>query len=198
MNRVGQHILIIPEGWCEYNYAQSLKHSLPRDKQRSISIEMPKPNNQNSAPQLLNKAEKMIKKARQNRNDYDAVWIFFDNDNQTNLVPFFQRLRNATVQIAYSSICIEHWFIIHFENNRQPYQNADQALARIGALWHSQFNQVYHKTKVNHFEKLKSRKENAMDRADIIAQQAEADEIAFADRNPFFTIQEFIRFFENL
>lgn len=45
MRRAGQHILIIPEGWCEYNYAQAFKHSLPRDKQRSISVEMPKPEN---------------------------------------------------------------------------------------------------------------------------------------------------------
>ncbi len=31
MKSVGKHILIIPEGWCEYNYAQALKQSMPRD-----------------------------------------------------------------------------------------------------------------------------------------------------------------------
>lgn len=112
MRKTGQHILIIPEGWCEYNYAQALKHSLPRDKQRSISIEMSKPNNENNAFQLLDKANKMIRKAKQDKNSYDAVWIFFDNDNQPNLAAFFQKLSNTPAQIAYSSICIEHWFII--------------------------------------------------------------------------------------
>ncbi len=52
MRRAGKYILIIPEGWCEYNYAQALKHSLPRDKQRSISVEMPNPNNKNRAHTL--------------------------------------------------------------------------------------------------------------------------------------------------
>jgi len=198
MRRVGKHILIIPEGWCEYNYAQSLKHSLSRDKQRSISVEMPKPNNENSAFQLLAKAEAMIKNARRDKNPYDAVWIFFDNDNQPNLTPFFQRLNNSSVQIAYSSICIEHWFIIHFENNRQSYRNAHHTLQRIETLWYNYFFQPYHKTKINHFEKLKYKMPFAIDRATQIKRQSEANEMQMASRNPYFTIQEFIQFFQNL
>lgn len=198
MRRAGQHILIIPEGWCEYNYAQALKQSLPRDKQRSISVEMPKPNNENSAFQLLDKAEIMIRKARRDKNPYDAVWIFFDNDNQPNLSSFFQKLNNTSVQIAYSSMCIEHWFILHFENNRQAYQTAQQASQRIDTLWQSNFNQPYHKTKVNHFEKLKNNLAIAIQRANAITQQAEADETPVANRNPFFTIQNFIEFFKSL
>jgi len=198
MRRAGQHILIIPEGWCEYNYAQALKHSLPRDKQRSISVEMPKPNSENSAFQLLDKAEVMIKKARSDKNPYDAVWIFFDNDNQPNLTAFFQSLSNTTIKIAYSSMCIEHWFIIHFENNRQAYQNAHQALQRIETLWQQNFNQGYHKIKVNHFEKLKGNLTTAMERAHTITQQAVADETPVFNRNPFFTIQNFIQFFHSL
>jgi hypothetical protein len=198
MRRAGQHILVIPEGWCEYNYAQALKHSLPRDKQRSISVEMPIPNNENSAFQLLDKAEKMIKKAKRDKNPYDAVWIFFDNDNQPNIAAFFQKQSNTSVRIAYSSMCIEHWFIIHFENNRQAYQNALQALQRIETLWQQNFNQSYHKTKVNHFEKLKGYLKTAMERADAIRQQAIADETPLFNRNPFFTIQELIQFFQSL
>ena len=198
MRRTGKHILIIPEGWCEYNYAQALKHSLPRDKQRSITIEMPKPNNKNNAFQLLDKAKKMIRKATQDKNPYDAVWIFFDNDNQPNLPNFFQSLPDTKVQIAYSSICIEHWFIIHFEENRQAYQNADQALQRINTLWQQHLNQNYHKTKINHFEMLKGNITTALQRANNITIQAEADDIPIANRNPFFTIQIFIEFFQSL
>jgi len=198
MRSAGQHILIIPEGWCEYNYAQSLKHALPRDKQRSISVEMPKPNNENSAMQLLEKAETMLKKAKRENNPYDAVWIFFDNDNMSIPTTFFDKLSRTTTRIAYSSICIEHWFILHFENNRQAYQTSDQALKRIEICWLQQFNQTYHKTKFNHFEKLKDQMPIAMERAASIKQQAEADEIPLAYRNPFFTIHEFIQFFQNL
>ncbi|MEW5844994.1 MAG: RloB family protein [Bacteroidota bacterium] len=198
MRRAGQHILVLPEGWCEYNYAQALKNSLPREKQRSISVEMPKPNNENSALQLLNKAEKRIKNAKKDNNPYNAVWIFFDNDNQPDLTEFFQKLTNTTVQIAYSCMCIEHWFIIHLEDNRQAFQNAQQALQRIETLWQNNFNQPFHKTKVNHFQKLTQNLATAMNRANTITQQAEADGTPIAKRNPFFTIQDFIHFFQSL
>lgn len=155
MRRAGKHILIIPEGWCEYNYAQALKASLPRDKQRSISVEMPKPNSENKALQLLGKAQTMLKKATRDKNPFDAIWIFFDNDNQPNLAQYFNRLNNS-IRIAYSSICFEHWFIIHLENNRRSHPTADHALQRIEILWRNQFNQEYDKTQINHFEKLKN------------------------------------------
>jgi hypothetical protein len=95
-------------------------------------------------------------------------------------------------------MCIEHWFIIHFENNRQAYQNAHQALQRIETLWQNIFNQPYHKTKINHFEKLKENLATAMERANTITLEAEADETPVANRNPFFTIQNFIQFFQSL
>lgn len=38
----------------------------------------------------------------------------------------------------------------------------------------------------------------AMERANTIKQHAEADGIPMANRNPFFTIQEFIYFFQNI
>lgn len=196
MRKVAKRILILPEGWCEYNYAQALKNSLPRDKQRGI--EMPRPNNENNASQLLDKAERNIRKARSDKNPYDAVWIFFDNDNQPNLTDFFQKLSNTPIEIAYSSMCIEHWFIIHFEDNRQAYPNAQQALQRIETLWQNNFNQPYHKTKVNHFEKLKDNLTTAIQRANTISQQAEENETPMALRNPFFTIQKLVQFFQNL
>ena len=49
MKKVSKRILIIPEGWCEYNYAQALKASLEKSKQRGVTVEMPKPNNENKA-----------------------------------------------------------------------------------------------------------------------------------------------------
>lgn len=198
MSHVNKRILIIPEGWCEYNYAQSLKSTLPRDKQRSITVEMPKPNNENSALQLLGKALAELQKAKRDKNAYDAIWIFFDHDNQPGLMQFFQRLNNTTVQIAYSSICFEHWFIIHFENNRQAYANANQALEKIDILWKNQFNQAYHKTKINHFEKLKALMPTAIQRADAIHQQVEKDGMVLVNRNPYFTVQKLITYFNNL
>ncbi len=186
---------------CEYNYAQSLKASIARDKQRSISVEMPKPNNENTALQLLDKALKKISKAKRDKNPYDIVWIFFDNDNQPNLARFFQklnRIKTANIQIAYSSLCIEHWFIIHFENNRKKYKNAHRVEQDLNNLWLNRFERKYHKTRINHFEKLKDSLPKAIEIASEIKRQSEADKVPVEKRNPYFTVHEFIRFFQNL
>ena len=124
--------------------------------------------------------------------------IFCDNDNQPQLPTFFQKINDTNVQIAYSSLCIEHWFIIHFEDNRRAYQDSKTALKRLETLWKKYFNQAYHKRKVNHFEKLKGRILPAMERANAIKQQTDADQIHIHDRNPYFTIQDFIHFFRSI
>lgn len=198
MKSVSKRILVIPEGWCEYNYAQSLKQSLPRDKQRSISIEMPRPTSENSALQLLEMAKRMIKKAISEKNPFDAVWIFLDNDGQPNLETFYHKVNTASILMAYSSICIEHWFLLHFEENRMAFQNARQAYVKLESSWQNFFKQPYHKTKIAHFELLKDKMPIAMERVNRIKIQAQADEIPFAHRNPFFTVDEFILFFKSL
>lgn len=198
MKQAGKYILIIPEGWCEYNYAQSLKSSLPRDKQRSISVEMPRPDYKNTAVQLLSKAVRLITKAKKDKNPYDAVWLFFDNDNQTELEHVFRKIESAGIKMAYSSISIEHWFILHLENIRTPYINSRQALRKIESLWEDRFNKEYHKTKVNHFKSLKDYLETAIQRAEQITTHSEEDDIPLAQRNPYFTVQELITFFRGL
>lgn len=198
MTHAGKYMLIIPEGLCEYNYAQALKNSLPRNKQRSINIKMPSPTNENKALQLLKKAQDMIQKAKNENNPYDMVWIIFDNDNQPDLNTFFQKLSKTSIKIAYSSICIEHWFILHLEDNRQSFSNAQQATKKIGVLWKREFDEQYHKTKINHFERLQGKLPHAIERAKAIQQQAETEGLPMDRRNPYFTLHEFIEFFQQL
>ena len=53
----------------------------------------------------------------------------------------------------------------------------------------------YKKTGQNHFEKLKEKLEDAIKRARKIREQAEKVNIPILDRNPYFTLDEFIDFF---
>lgn len=198
MIQAGTYILIIPEGWCEYNYAQALKNSLPLNKQRSINIVLPKPTNENKALQLFRRAQKMIQRAKENKNNYDMVWIIFDNDQQPGLDKFFQQQSKTSIKIAYSSICIEHWFILHFEDNRQSFPSAKQATERIENLWKREFHEQYHKTKIKHFERLQHKLPDAIERAKAIQLQAEADNKPLENRNPYFTIHEFVQFFKQI
>lgn len=187
MKKVSKRILIIPEGWCEYNYAQALKASLEKSKQRGVTVEMPKPNNENKALQLFDKAEKLSQKAKRDKNPYDSIWIFFDHDNQTinsNLLSLSQK---SNLKLAYSRICIEQWFLLHLENSRQ-----------IFATGKKEFPKPYQKVKINHFKQLVSHLPQAVKRASLIEKQMENDRIHFFERNPYFTIHHLIAYFHSL
>lgn len=198
MRKAGKRILILAEGQCEYFYAMALKNELPRDKQRGIGIEIPKPDGKTTALQLLDKALQAQAKARREGNAYDAIWLFFDNDNQPQLPNFFARLAQTNIRVAYSSLCIEHWFIMHLVDDRSPNTSTVQVIAKLDALWQKHFKQAYHKTKLKHFEILKPYLPQAMQRADAISRQAEADGFAPEQLNPYFTLPLFIRFFQSL
>lgn len=198
MKQAGKYILILPEEVCEYNYAKALRNSLPRDKQRSISVEMPSPGSKNTAGQLYSKALRLTAKAKKDKNPFDAVWLLFDNDNQADLKNIFRKLQSEGINIGYSSISIEHWFLLHLENIRTPFLNSGQALRKIETLWQNYFNSEYHKSKLNHFEMLKENLDQAIQRAEQIRIQAEQDEIPIEERNPYFTLPELIMYFREL
>lgn len=200
MHIVSKHILIIPQGWTEFNYASSLKRNLPRDKQRSISIEIPKPNNENQPLKLLEKAIRKIKDANRYKNPYEVVWIILDNDNNPDIKKFFKLLTNSKVklQIAYSSICIEHWFILHLENCRTPFENAEKACKKLNTLWQKFFDNEYNKKDFDHYEKLKKYQCVAINRATQIEEDPINTGISIEERNPYFTIHKLIKFFEIL
>jgi len=215
IKKVSKHILIICEGWTEYNYAKALKESLPEtDKQRGIKI--PEPDHKSTIEELFKKAEKYIQDSKREGNKYDLVWIFFDNDKQELKEKLSKLVKNgditkffdfnnyfssnnkddlSLIKFAYSCLCIEHWFIIHFKEMRSPFTESNKAEEELNNLWKKEFNDEYKKTGQNHFEKLKEKREDAIKRDIKIRKQAEKDNIPILDRNPYFTLDKFIEFF---
>jgi hypothetical protein len=189
--RINKRILILCEGATEYIYAKSLQMELPRDLQRSVAIEIFY-QTENDPKSLVQEAHKKERNAIKERNAYDTIWLFFDNDNWPQLGEAFALINKYGFRIAYTSICIEHWFILHFENTGRAFGNAEQALRYLNKLWPQ-----YHKTKVNAYAVLNDRLEAAIERANIINQNQEAG-VALHERNPYFTVQELISFFKQL
>jgi hypothetical protein len=61
----------------------------------------------------LDKALAEIKKAKGDKNPYDAIWLFFDKDDNLNLREVFQQVEQTeNIQLAYSCISLEHWFLL--------------------------------------------------------------------------------------
>jgi hypothetical protein len=189
--RVNKRILILCEGMTEYIYARSLQMELPRDLQRSVAIEIFY-QNQNDPKSLALEARKRVRTAANERNAYDTVWLFFDNDRWPQLSEAFDIINKENYHIAYTSICIEHWFILHFEHCGKAFQSGEEARRYLNKLWPQ-----YHKTRTNAYKELKDRLEAAIERANAINKNKEAD-IPVHERNPYFTLQGLISFFEHL
>jgi hypothetical protein len=189
--RVNKRILILCEGMTEYIYVKSLQRDLPRNTQRSISVEIIY-QTQNDPKSLALEAKRKEKFAQRERNPYDVIWLFFDNDNSPNLSDAFQIINKEGFRVAYTSICFEHWFILHFESSGRPFNSGQEAYRYLQKLWPS-----YHKTKSNPYVELRDNLEQAMQRAELIMQNNQ-DQRQIFERNPYFTVQELIIFFEEL
>lgn len=189
--KINKRILVLCEGFTEYLYAKALKMELPRSLQRAVSVEI-EFGKQNDPKSLARQAGKKMKTAKKERNPYDAVWIFFDNDNNPRLREAFDIIAKNNLHEAYSSICIEHWFILHFEECGRAFQNGEEALRYLQKFWPQ-----YHKTKSNAFQELRNNLDLAIKRSQKLAQNP-ASGVAAYTRNPYFTIGNLISFFNNL
>jgi len=165
--------------------------TLPRDQQRSVSIEIDF-DTENDPLKLVKAAMKRKQRAKKERNPYDDIWLFFDHDNWPQLPDAFQIIHKEGLEIAYSAICIEHWFILHFEDCGRAFADGKEAERYLKKYW-----PTYHKTKIKHFAFLKDRLEVARERAALIRKRAEPEKEVF-EQNPYTTIDHLIDFFEKL
>lgn len=182
--------MILCEGVTEQLYATSLRSELGRNQQRSIAVEISVGNKWDPL-NLVKEAIAKNKKARKEKNRYHTIWLFFDHDNWTQLRDAFRLIEREDFQFAFTSLCIEHWFILHFEDNGRAFQEGDQAKRHLQGLWAE-----YHKTKVNHFQKLKPKLELAIVRADRTNKRQE--DLQIFERNPFCSIPDMIAYFRSL
>ena len=190
MRRSNKRILILCEGVTEQLYATSLRAELGRNQQRSIAVEISvgykwDPLN------LVKEAITKSKKARKEKNPYHTIWLFFDHDNWPQLRDAYRLIEMEGFQFAFTSLCIEHWFILHFEDNGRAFQEGDHAVRHLQGLWPE-----YHKTKINHFLKLKPKLESAIERADRINKRQE--DLPVFERNPYCSIPDMIAYFRSL
>ncbi|MBI1184284.1 hypothetical protein GC194_08425 [bacterium] len=191
INKPNKRILILCEGVTEYLYAKSLQNELPRNLQRSIAIEIDY-NSRNDPKSLAVEGRKRKRKAKKERNSYDAVWLFFDHDNWPQLEAAFKIVNTEGFCIAYSAMCIEHWFILHFENCGRSFHDGAEALRFLKTKWPE-----YHKTRLKHYELLKDDLETAIERAKTLRKNIQTD-LPAHERNPYFTIDKLIDFFNDL
>lgn len=121
-----KRILVLCEGITEKIYLLSIKERLPRYMQRGVRIEIDS-YKKNDPKSLVDETIRRKEKAAKAGVPYDEVWIVFDHDNLPNRDYAFKKSKAKGVKIAYSSISIEIWFIIHFEDKQRKFQNGNEA-----------------------------------------------------------------------
>lgn len=192
MRKLNKRILILCEGVTEELYAKALRTELPRALQRSVSIEISY-SSKNDPKSLVNEAIRKSRQAKKERNPYDDIWLFFDNDNSPHLAEVFSTIEKENFSYAYSAMCIEHWFVLHFEDCGRAFQNGDEAQKHLKRLL-----PTYHKTKTNAYVELRQHLNIAINRAERIRKKQEEDGVHKHLRNPYFTVHDLIEFFNKL
>jgi RloB-like protein len=123
--KTNPRILIFCEGQTEKYYLEGLKRTLPNNTRRSLQIDISCPS-ANRPKELLKYANK--KKIDPDYNPkYITVWLVIDKDDHPYLKEVFNAAKSNGINIAYSSISIEIWFLLHFISNPKSFGKAHDA-----------------------------------------------------------------------
>lgn len=186
-----ERILILCEGPTVCLYGKSMLAELPRCIQRAISVETFFQKGGNPTG-LVIEAKRREWVAKRERNPFDIIWLFFESDHKGKLGQALQFAKQNKYRAAYAYICIEHWFILHFEHLAKPFTDGDEAMKYLTMLWPE-----YRKRGFNAYRELKGRLETAVERAQSINDSYNGSMSANLN-NPYFTVQELVWFFEEI
>lgn len=190
LRKPNKRILILCEGLTEKLYATSLRSDLPRSLQRSISVDIVKGDEQDPS-HLFKEAMAKSKKAQKEKNPYDLIWLFFDHDNWPQLPEALGQMEKEGFKLAYTALCLEHWFILHYEDCGRAFQKGEEVVRHLKKFWKN-----YHKTKRNHYAFLKDKLEDAIERANRI--NLRQQDLPLFERNPYCSIPDLIVYFRSL
>ena len=123
-------VLILCEGLTEKNYLLEIKNTLPRESQRGIKIEI-EIFKKNDPLSLVKEACRRKQKARKEGAHYDKMWVVFDHDNLPNRDKAFKLAGRSDISVAYSSLSIEIWFLLHFSYSTRAYTDGDKAKRQL-------------------------------------------------------------------
>lgn len=112
----------------------------------------------NSTPeQIVNEAIKREKNAKRENNSYKKVWLVFDHDFHAHRQTAYNDAIKAKFGVAFSSICFENWYLLHFKKSAKTFIEGSKLVAELKKYYPN-----YQKAKQNDFENLKGNLDKAM------------------------------------
>jgi len=127
-----KRILILCEGEkTEPFYFKGLK----RDKSNSnrlaaLRIEI-YDSQKNTARELVAEAKYLKSQAIREKNPYDDIWIVVDKDGYTKHPQAFDQAKANKINISFSSISFEFWFLLHHTYTTKAFNSSDELIKYI-------------------------------------------------------------------
>lgn len=127
--KVNKRILILCEGGkTEPYYFKGLKTDRTRVSARAaLRIEIVD-TSKNTGKELVSEAKMMRLQAKSERNPYDAIWIVLDKDGYTKHPHTFDQASANKINLAFSSISFEYWFLLHYEYTSKSFEKANDLI----------------------------------------------------------------------
>ena len=127
--------LILCEGETEENYFKGLiSQEKYRRKFSSIDVDIYKPKD-HSPVGLIKHAKDRIRQAKQERNEYNFIWVVFDKDSHQGIPDAFEmaRITRPRIDIAFTIPCFEFFVLLHFCRTTKPFARCDDVVSEIRA-----------------------------------------------------------------
>lgn len=192
---VKPRLLILCEGATERNYFKAMREDEDYTV-RMMATDITILSAKNPTPeQIVKEATKKGKEAKQDQNPYKAIWLVFDHDNHPHRREAYDKAikDELEIKVAFSAICFETWYLLHFEKSAKAYPNASKLIATLKKYYPS-----YQKAKQNDFLNLKPHLAKAMANASWLKKRIERDAAHITDSNPWTDVDSLIEYLSNL
>lgn len=177
---VRPRLLILCEGETERNYFKAMREDEDYKSKMAatditiLTAKSPTPE------QIVKEAIKKGKEAKQEKNPYQTIWVVFDHDNHPHRKNAYDNAIKDKIKVAFSAICFETWYLLHFEKSAKPYPNASKLIVTLKKYYPN-----YQKAKQNDFLNLKPNLSEAMENASWLRKRMEDDDTHITDYNPW-------------
>lgn len=184
--RFKDRILILCEGKTEKNYFQAIKED-PEFKQ-ALSAVNPQVVVAGSPTQMevVTEAIKRKKRAKSENNAYKTVWVVFDHDNHSKRRDAHELAVKKGFKIAFSSICFEQWYLLHFLKSGKAYTTPNELIRALKKHYPN-----YEKAKQNDFLNLKSHLQTAFKNIEWLTKQQDKEK-HITDLNPWTDVDKLV------
>ncbi len=126
--KVRKRILILAEGETELIYFRAIKHNIHLKNKLTAARIVPFDTDKNTGKELIDVAKQLKREAQKEQNPYDALFVVLDKDGYTKHPETFNKARDNKINVSFSSISFEYWYLLHFEYTTRAFINCDELI----------------------------------------------------------------------